>query len=103
MSELITYIKNDGTDAHDLEQFLCGDLIKTPAELSVIVFRKAEDNTDLSVAPEVCNLWDFAHRCISIILEAGICERMNLIKKVHALTAWAKEDRVQMVLTWSDE
>ena len=103
MSELITNIENDGTDAVELEKFMGGYLIKTTAKLSVIVFRKAEDDTDLNVPPEVCNLWDFAHRCISIILEAGICERMNLIKKVHALTAWAKEDRVQMVLTWSDE
>jgi hypothetical protein len=103
MSELIINIKNDGTDAHEIEEFLCGELIKTPAELSVIVYRKKEDGQDLSVPPEVCHLWGFAYRCLQIILEAGICERMNLIKAIHASTAWANEDRTEMTLTWLDQ
>jgi len=103
MSELITTINNDGTDANELEKFLAGEVIKTPAELSVIVFRKIEEGQDLNIPPETPHLWYFAHRCLQIILEAGICERMNLIKTIQTSTLWANEDRTEMTLTWLDQ
>jgi hypothetical protein len=102
MSELITTINNNGTDAVELEKFLAGEIIKTPAELSVIVFRKIEEGQDLSIPPETPHLWHYAYMCLQIILDAGICERMTLIKAVYASTAWANEDRTEMTLTWLD-